>query len=163
MFIEVLALFLTLILFTFLGYAFHMMFHRPWSGRFYKAHMNHHLRQYPVSDFYSEKYRDPGTDSTVWLFALVFSPILITMVVLTALHVVSLFLGITVLLEMIFIGWLNNSLHDAFHIKKTFWHRFPFFDRLIKLHFEHHVDMGTNYGIFSFIWDKIFGTYRDYK
>ena len=161
MFIEVVALFFTLILFTFLGYAFHRMFHRRWSGRFYVAHMNHHLKQYPVSDFYSDEYRDPGSDSTVYLFALLFSPILITMVLLTVFHIVSLFLGLSVLAEMLFIGWVNNSLHDSFHLRKTFWHRFWFFDRLVKLHFNHHLDQNTNFGIFSFVWDRLFRTFFD--
>lgn len=159
--IEVVILFITLIAMTFLGYAFHLMFHKPWSRRFYQAHMNHHLKQYPPSNFISDNYRDAGNDNTVWLFTIVFSPFVLTVLILTLTHVLSIFLGVSVLIEMILIGLLNNSMHDSFHLKKTFWHRFWFFDSLIKLHYYHHIDMSTNYGIFSFIWDKIFGTYKD--
>lgn len=158
--IEVVALLFTLIILTFLGYAFHMMFHQPWSGHFYKAHMNHHLKQYPATDFYSDTYRYAGRDNTVWLFGLVFAPLVITMIVLTATGAISLFLGLSILAEMGIIGWLNNSLHDSFHLRNTFWEKFSFFDRLRKLHYQHHVNMSTNYGIFSFVWDKIFGTYH---
>jgi len=154
------AIVFTFVVLTFLGYVFHAMFHKPWSGRFYKAHMNHHTIQYPPSDFYSDKYRDPGKDNTVLLFAIAFSPIVLTMVILTVTGAVSLLMGLSVLAEMGIIGWLNNSLHDSFHLRNTFWERFAFFDRLKKLHFQHHVDMSTNFGIFSFIWDQIFETYH---
>lgn len=163
MILEVVILGLTLVFFTFLGYVFHLMFHKPWSGRFYKAHMNHHLKQYPASDYYSDEYRDPGQDNTVWLFTLVFSPFVITVLLLTVFRIISMTIGIPVLLEMALIGWVNNDLHDSFHLRKSFWQRFWFFDRLVKLHYNHHVNMGTNYGIFSFIWDKIFGTFWDIK
>lgn len=158
--ITFIAIFFTLFVLTFLGYGFHWMFHQPWSGRFFKAHMNHHTKQYPPSDFYSDEYRDPGKDNTVWLFALVFSPIVLTMIALTVTGTVSLFMGLAILAEMGIIGWLNNSLHDSFHLRNSFWDKFPFFEKLRKLHFEHHVDMSKNFGIFSFIWDKIFGTYH---
>lgn len=162
MILEVVIFFITLIVMTFLGYAFHMMFHKPWSGRFYQAHMNHHLKQYPPSNFTSEGYRDSGKDNTVYLFILVFSPFVLTVLGLALAHVISIFLGVSVIIEMIAIGWLNNSIHDSSHLKNTFWHKFKFFDRLIRLHYYHHVNMGTNYGIFSFTWDKIFGTYKDH-
>jgi len=156
------AIIFTFALLTLLGYAFHAMFHKPWSGQFFKAHMNHHLKQYPPTDFYSDTYRYAGKDNTVVLFGLVFSPLVVTMIVLTATGAVSLFLGLSVLAEMGIIGWLNNSLHDSFHLRNTFWERFAFFERLKKLHFQHHVNMQSNYGIFSFVWDKIFRTYNDY-
>jgi sterol desaturase/sphingolipid hydroxylase (fatty acid hydroxylase superfamily) len=56
---------------------------------------------------------------------------------------------------------LHNNMHDSFHIRKTFWHKFPFFQKLIKSHYQHHINMGTNYGIFSFFWDKLFKTYKE--
>jgi len=149
------------VLLAFLGYVFHWAFHQRWSKRFYSSHMNHHLKQYPPSDFYSDRYRDPGSDNTAWLFALVFSPFVATIVVLTLISAVSLFLGLAILAEMAVIGWLNNSLHDSFHLRETFWHKFKFFNRLQKLHYQHHVNMRSNLGIFSFLWDKIFRTFND--
>jgi sterol desaturase/sphingolipid hydroxylase (fatty acid hydroxylase superfamily) len=159
MFINVLVLLLVFILMTFLGYAFHWMFHQKWSGPFWKAHMVHHLFRYPPSSFLSAKYRDAGKDNTTWLFALVFAPLIIAVIVLTVFHIISLFIGISILIEMSLIGALNNSLHDSFHLTNSFWHRFWFFDRLVKLHLNHHIRMGSNFGIFSFSWDRIFRTY----
>jgi len=158
--IEVLVLFLTFILLTFLGYGFHWMFHQPWSKRFYVAHMNHHTKQYPPTDFYSDKYRDPGKDNTVWAFLLVFSPIILIVLFATIFNIIPTIIGLSIIIEMAIIGWLNNSLHDSFHLRKTFWHRFKFFDRLTKLHYQHHIDMRMNYGIFNFTFDRIFRTYR---
>lgn len=163
MLIEVAALFFTLVLLTFLGYVFHWVFHQRWSGKFFRAHMHHHLRLYPPTDFYSDKYREAGKNNTFWLFAAVFAPLILAVVILTATHIFSLFLGISMLVEMAIIGFLNDSLHDAFHLHKTFWQRFWFFERLKKLHYNHHIKMNSNLGIFSFSWDKIFGTFYDIK
>lgn len=146
---------------TFLGYVFHLIFHKPWSGKFFKSHMNHHLKQYPSTDFYSSKYRDAGKDNTVWLFAAVFAPIILTIIILIMINVIPLFMGLMSLAEMFFIGWLNNSMHDGFHVENSVWHKFWFFKKLEKLHYQHHVDMNTNYGIFSFVWDKILGTFQN--
>lgn len=163
MFFTAVVLIVIFVALTFLGYAFHWMFHQKWSKRFYRAHMNHHLKQYPVSNFYSDKYRDAGKDNTVVLFGLIFSPLVFLALILTVFGYINLFLGIAILLEMAVIGFLNNSLHDSFHLKKTFWHRFSFFDKLVKLHYNHHIKMKTNFGIFSFVWDRLFGTFFDIK
>jgi len=146
---------------TFLGYAFHRMFHSTWSGRFYKAHMTHHLKLYPPTDYFSDKYRDPGKDNTVWLFILAFSPLGLLILSLMYFSAISIPMGIGVAVEITIIGWLNNSMHDAFHLRKSFWDRFSFFSKLRKLHFQHHVNMKSNYGIFSFFWDKLLKTYSN--
>jgi sterol desaturase/sphingolipid hydroxylase (fatty acid hydroxylase superfamily) len=83
------------------------------------------------------------------------------MVVLTFTHVVGLFLGLAIIFEMLFVAWLNNSLHDSFHIKNTFWEKYYFFQKLRKLHINHHIRMNTNFGIFSFVWDRLLNTYND--
>jgi hypothetical protein len=148
-----------LILGTFLGYIFHRMFHASWSGRFYKAHMTHHQKLYPANDFYSDSYRDPGKDNTFWLFLAAFTPLGIATALLMVFGVISISIGLVAIGTMSFIGFINNSLHDSFHLRKSFWHRFWFFDRLQKLHYIHHVDMTMNFGIFNFTWDKLLKTF----
>lgn len=157
----IVALFVALIVLVFLGYVFHIVFHKSWSGHFYRAHMNHHLKQYPPEDYVSDVYRDAGKDNTIYLFAFAFFPLVFLDIVLIIFGALSIVFGVGVLVEMIVISWLNSEMHDAFHTTKTFWHRFWFFERLKKLHYMHHVDMTKNYGIFSFTWDKIFGTFKD--
>jgi sterol desaturase/sphingolipid hydroxylase (fatty acid hydroxylase superfamily) len=159
----VLVFILTFFALTFLGYVSHWCFHRPWSGRFYKSHLSHHFKLYPPSDFYSDKYRDAGKDNTTLLFTLVFSPLILAAIAITVFHIVPLVIGIIILAEMAIFGAANNSLHDSFHIKKTFWHRFKFFHKLIGLHLEHHKNIKTNYGIFNFTFDRLFKTFKQHK
>ena len=148
---------------TFLGYVFHTMFHKPWSGRFYKAHMTHHEKLYPVNDFLSDEYRDPGKDNTVWLFLLMFSPLAPILFALVFYSIIPLPMGIMALIEMILIGWVNNNMHNGFHLRKSRWDKFKFYARLRKLHYQHHIDMNSNFGIYSYMWDRIFGSFIDIK
>jgi sterol desaturase/sphingolipid hydroxylase (fatty acid hydroxylase superfamily) len=161
MIFTIVILFLTFVFLTFLGYSVHRMFHSPWSGRFYRSHKNHHFQQYPADNLVSDVYRDAGADNTFWLFFLCFSPFIISNIVLTILGIIPIILGVGIFIEMAIVSFINDRLHDSFHITKTFWHRFWFFDRLQKLHFLHHFDVNSNFGIFSFFWDRLFGTYQD--
>lgn len=150
------------ILFMFLGYVFHRFFHfrmNGFIGGFYRAHMRHHIAEYPPSNFYSDEYRYPGKDNTTYLFAIVFAPIVLFFLGLILFKCIPIWVGAGIFLEMFIIGWLNNSLHDSFHLRKTFCHRFSWFDKLIKLHYNHHLNMDTNFGIFSFMFDRLFGTF----
>lgn len=158
-------LYLVVFIFTFafltwLGYAIHWAFHQKWSGIFYRKHFNHHFLQYPPTDLLSDTYRSPGKDNSVFLFAICFAPFVLTALLLTIFQVIPLGIGIMVFIEMAIIGFANDSLHDAFHIRKTFWSKFWFFKRLRRLHFLHHLDTQKNFGIFSFTWDRIFGSYN---
>lgn len=121
--------------------------------------MNHHLKQYPSHDFISDKYRSAGNDSSLFLFSIVFAPFVILALILTITQTISLLLGITILFEMAVIGFLNNSLHDSFHIRNTVWERFNFFKKLREKHITHHIDLSKNLGIFIFIWDRLFNTF----
>jgi sterol desaturase/sphingolipid hydroxylase (fatty acid hydroxylase superfamily) len=154
---------LTFIALTSLGYISHWAFHQRWSGRFYTSHMSHHLVLYPPSDFYSDKYRDAGKDNTSVLFFLIFLPLILGAIAITVLKIIPLLFGIIILVEMAAFGAANNVLHDAFHLRKTFWQRFWFFDKLVKLHIQHHKNMKKNFGILFFWPDKLFNTFKDGK
>jgi sterol desaturase/sphingolipid hydroxylase (fatty acid hydroxylase superfamily) len=158
--ILVAVIFLTFLFTTFLGYVIHWNFHQRW-GYGYKKHMAHHLKLYPPGDLISYDYREAGDDSTARMFIVLFSPILLGVVLLTAFHVISIMVGVAVFSTMGIVGILNDGLHDSFHVKRSMWHLFPGFQRLQKIHNTHHYHMGTNYGIFSFMWDKVFGTYKN--
>ena len=152
---------LTFVFFTFLGYMVHRMFHQSWSGIFYRAHSSHHLKEYPKHDLVSDVYRDSGVSNTFYYFLAIFSPLIVGNVVLTVIGAMPLLLGIGIFIEMGVVSWINGDLHDSFHTTSSKWHRFWFFSRLKRLHDLHHdLNVGTNYGIFSFTWDKLFGTFR---
>lgn len=144
---------------TLFGYVVHRSLHQSWTGKLNRSHMTHHLKLYPPSDFYSEKYREAGTDSTVKIFAAAAVPVVALPIVLWAFGVLSLGVMTLVIVEMLVIGWLHDHLHDAFHITNHPLTKFKLFNHWIDLHYLHHIKMQRNFGIFSFGWDRIFKTY----
>ena len=148
---------------TLFGHSVHWALHQTWTGSVHNAHMTHHLKLYPPSDYTSEVYREAGADSTPKFFALAAIPLILTPIILWATGVVSLSIMITALVVEGLMGFLHNYLHDAFHIKKHWLYGIPFlgviFGKWVATHYLHHVDMSKNFGIFTFHWDKIFGTH----
>lgn len=155
------ALLITYLITTIFGYVVHRSLHREWTGRFNRAHMTHHMKLYPPSDFYSEKYRDPGADNTVKIFAMAAVPLVVLPILLGILGILPLGITLLVIIEMLVVGWLHDYLHDAFHITNHPLRKFSLFQSWTYLHYLHHVDMNTNYGIFSFLIDKIVGTFKN--
>lgn len=156
LFLFVLTFFVT----TLFGYIMHWMLHQKWFGMFNKSHMIHHMKLYPIIDFFSVKYRRAGRDSTVLFFLVAGCPLVILPIVLYLLGKIGLIAAILVAVEAITIGLLNNWFHDSFHITDHWLNKFNWFKNLIKLHQEHHIDMRVNYGIFTFTFDKFFGTFK---
>jgi sterol desaturase/sphingolipid hydroxylase (fatty acid hydroxylase superfamily) len=152
---------LTFLLTTLLGYLIHWALHQQWSGSFYKAHINHHFKQYPKHNLMSDVYRDAGKDNTTYLFILCFSPLIIGLCVSIFIGLIPLLYGIMMFSEMVIIGLLNNYMHDGFHLNNTIWNHLPGYQRLRELHFIHHFSVQKNLGIFTFMWDKLLGTFRD--
>jgi sterol desaturase/sphingolipid hydroxylase (fatty acid hydroxylase superfamily) len=127
--------------------------------------MTHHLKLYPPSDYLSEKYRDAGADSTPKFFFFAALPTLIFPILL--LHFFGILgWGLTILawVVMFGMGLMKNYLHDSFHIKNHKLTKIPlikiWFAKLVQLHY-YHVDMGANYGISTFFWDKIFKSFTE--
>lgn len=156
-----LILVLVFLIVTLFGYVSHWSLHQSWTGRFNNAHMTHHLTLYPPSDYISDKYRGAGKDNTFFTFALISLPLLGLPFLLFFLGAFSLPLTIIVLAEMLLIGYLHDYIHTAFHVSNHWLNKFKMVKELGQIHFVHHVDMSKNLGIYSFFWDKIFGTYQD--
>ena len=160
MIIEVLLTILVMfVVITFFGYWTHVFFHSKMSGRFYVAHLTHHQKLYPVNDFQSEIYRQPGKDNTVFSFLLFGAPIILLPIILFAFHIISSPIFITIILCLAIFGFANNYLHDAFHISNHKLSRFKWFVKLTDLHYLHHIDVQKNLGIYMFWWDKLFGSF----
>jgi sterol desaturase/sphingolipid hydroxylase (fatty acid hydroxylase superfamily) len=139
------------------GYLVHWLAHRAGSGALYRAHMAHHERLYRPEDFLSDTYREPpASESSV----LGFAPYLLGLIVLGAAVLrpaqALLFAAVAVT-----VGWLNSALHDALHVRGHWLEPRLWFLRLRALHYQHHLDMATIRGVFSWTWDKLLGTYRD--
>ncbi len=149
---------LTFIMITFFGFTLHYCLHRPFMGKFYQMHLTHHFKLYPPENFTSDKYLDPGKDNTVIIFLLMGSPLILLPIVLFAAHIISLPILITAMLSMALFGIPNNFLHDAFHIKHHWLRKYQWFAKLTDLHFQHHINIKSNYGIYFFGWDRLFGS-----
>lgn len=148
---------------TLFGHTVHWALHQQWTGAVHQSHMTHHLKLYPPSDYTSVEYRDAGKDSTPKFFLISAIPLIAAPIVLWVIGLLPLTLMITTLLMEALMGFLHNYLHDAFHISKHWLYGIPFvgvwFGRLVSLHYLHHVNMSKNFGIFTFHWDKFFGTF----
>lgn len=146
---------------TGLGYVVHWALHQSWSLWFYNAHQNHHMIQYPATDFFSSAYRSASKDSTIILFMVAFAPIVLGIVGLWFWGIISLSTCLVALSCLSFWGLMHNYFHDQFHLTGTFWNKFSFFTKWRHLHFLHHQKMHTNFGIIIFVWDKLFQSFLD--
>lgn len=148
---------------SFIGYWAHRFFHSEYSGPFYKVHMNHHLIQYPpgggVDGFISDEYKSAGTSNSLYYFVAIFCPIIGGVIGATILLHISIWTCLSVLIGMVGAGLLHDRLHDSFHLKNTIWSNLPWFKEWQRYHYIHHQDMAKNYGIFLFIFDKLFKTF----
>lgn len=144
----------------FLGYATHWVFHQPWSGTLYTRHLAHHERLYPASDFLSDGYRDAGRDSTAPAFAAILVAVVLPLMAVLYAFGVPAWAIAAGAVEAAVIGAANNYVHDALHVRGHFLERFRQFRRLRTAHRVHHANVRLNLGIFSFEWDRVFGTYR---
>lgn len=124
--------------------------------------MRHHTDLYPVHDMVSDTYRMPKWEENG---VVLFFPFFI--VVFGLVSMVSILCGIPVWIVVTFCsittayGMISDVIHDSFHLRKFFLQRFAFYMRLRRLHLVHHVNMGQNFGILSFLWDRVFGTYKE--
>lgn len=138
-----------------LGYWVHRLLHNPKAGILYKVHMVHHLELYPTNNMYSAIYRKPKLKyNTLLMFAPFF---LLAALLLFVLLPLKLFL--LLFIETFSLSYLNNWLHDSFHIKPIWLEKYRWYNKLRDIHFIHHQDMSKNMGIFTFFWDRIFKTY----
>ncbi len=146
------------------GYWLHRALHQSWMGVLHRAHMMHHLVLYPPTNFSSETYRDAGKDNSTWTFLAIGLPLLCSPLLLALFtDLIGWMSAIWLVLVIGGVGLLHSFIHDWIHLKAHWFHWILGTKRLINLHKIHHVDMGKNYGIFSFWWDKLNKTFEDVK
>jgi hypothetical protein len=143
------------------GHVLHWAIHQRWSGRLYRGHMTHHVKLYPPEDYMSDVYRDPGKDSTVFPFLVLGSPLVLAPLALTFLSLVAWPTALAMVGASLLIGFLNDYIHDSFHVRNHWLARvLPGYKRMNELHYVHHCYMQTNFGIFTFVCDRAFRTFR---
>ena len=152
--IAAVVLFLTsAVLIDLVGYWLHRWIHVPGSWG-YRAHMTHHVTNYPPRSFFSERYRSSRQDSLVWYFA-PFGVAYVALVLLLGLpHPWAILSGAAISV------FLSSYLHDVTHVSGSFVWRWRFLKGVAVRHHVHHFKMGRNFGILVPWWDGIFGTRR---
>lgn len=152
---------LSLIVATFVGHFVHVLIHRPWTGPFYRGHMEHHLEHYPPGNLVSAKYKMPKWhNSGPVLFVPAFLIIILVTSGLTwlfSLPVVPIAIFCATLLAF---GIMNDIVHDSFHVERSIIHNLPGFAKMRELHFIHHHNMRKNFGIIVYFWDRVFKTLK---
>lgn len=154
--VEVLLLTLGVYVFgNFGGYIVHRLLHCKWMGRAYRDHHHHHFTIYPPEKYLSDEYLEPPIEAGqakyyLTFFAVVMSPLILW-------HWAYFLLAFV---EAIIVLKANSVVHDALHVRGHKWEKYAWFMKLRDIHFHHHVDVGVNFGIFSFFADRLMRTYR---
>lgn len=143
------------------GWVVHRFLHNPLAGRLYQAHKTHHEVKYPPEDIESKTYRSAGAHSGVLLFAPFVAIVVVAVgLVLHWLHVPT-WAYLVFLAETAVIAYLNDAIHEATHVRGHWLEAFDWFWKAKRLHLQHHLDYGTNLGIFWFGWDRLLKTFQD--
>lgn len=151
----------SLVLAAFLGHVVHWSLHQRWSGIFNRGHMEHHTKLYPPGDLLSDAYRKAAWyNNGIFLFAPAFLVISIVLVLLTWALGAPAWVTITMCGTILWFGLANDLVHDAFHVRDHWLERFSAFREWRRLHFIHHSNMRSNFGIYVFVFDRVFKTMR---
>lgn len=143
------------------GYWGHRALHQPWTGRLHNAHLTHHIDLYPSTDFSSDTYRDAGKDNTTWTFLISGLPLLVSPLLLAWFGVVGWISAVWLIGVIGAVGLLHAFVHDWIHLKSHWFHWIPGAQKMVELHKVHHRDMGKNFGIFTFVWDRLAKTFEN--
>lgn len=139
--------------FEHLGYWVHRLLHSPTSGPLHRAHMHHH-DLYPPEEFLSPSYRRVAGTNQLRLFA----PFVVAAALLVV-WLLPLWLALGLLLELAVVAWVNTTVHDALHVDGHFLEHVPLFCEWRELHLLHHEHPRMNYGIVTFLTDRLLGTF----
>lgn len=154
MFILIIQFFVSWIFVDFIGYWLHRWSHVS-SSPLYKRHMTHHIKNYPARKFLSTKeYRSSGSDSLAFWFA----PFFIFYCIMSLL-LFQFSTATAIIIGAIPPSVLSVVIHDMTHVQNSFIWKHIRFRYLVRGHYAHHRNMRKNFGITSYIWDRIFFTF----
>lgn len=152
----------SLVVASLFGYLVHRALHSPWLGPLYRSHMQHHLTMYPPGRLVSDEYRNvPWYNRGPVLFAFPMLMVLCAFCGLMWLLGLSLVSMAVFIVTVISFGFINDYVHDSFHLTRCWLQRFKSYLKLRNEHFVHHNDMTVNFSIVNMVWDKVFKTMKD--
>jgi Fatty acid hydroxylase superfamily len=128
--------------------------HRTLGGPLNKRHVFEHHGIYSGSAVLSETYSDNEKDASVYYVVpavlLVSLAYLVLPLDIFVVHVLALATSFSA----------HVYLHIQYHLSDPLLKRARWFQQKRRLHLLHHRDMGKNYAVIEFCWDKVFGTYQ---
>ena len=134
------------------GYFVHRLMHTLSLG----AHMKHHAL-YPPDDFLSHHYREPaGLLTYAQMLSYSIPGILYTASVFALFGFHEFLYSVLVVLVYSFV---TQYLHNSIHIKGCKLEKFSWFISIRNAHLIHH-KTDHNFGIISFLCDRVFGTFK---
>jgi sterol desaturase/sphingolipid hydroxylase (fatty acid hydroxylase superfamily) len=140
------------------GYFVHWLLHTDRFAKLAPSHNIHHTL-YTPDDFESETYRDAEENDSVRVFV----PIITGAIVLASIPLWFIFhtwwIYPIILAEGAFVGWLNDYIHECFHIIDHPYNKYSYFKKLKRLHLIHHIFPKKNHAIIWFGPDRLFGTF----
>lgn len=150
---------IALVMSNFLGYWIHRALHQKCLGPFHRAHMQHHLELYPPGKLTSDKYRKAHWyNRGPFLFTPPFILIVSICAFVAYLCHAPMWPVAEIALIFIIFGFINDWVHDTFHLRYHLLQKLKYYRRARIAHFLHHTDMSKNYGIISLEWDHVFKT-----
>ena len=129
--------------------------HWPGAGKLYRIHVYSHHGIYSADNLVMDKYSADEESVTHYYYL----PVAVIEVI--AFLALPLGMFITHVVAILSSYWAHLYVHEQFHLSKTWLARFAWFKRQRRLHLLHHRDTTANFGLLSFVWDRLMGTYRD--
>jgi len=121
-----------------------------WIGR---SHRESHHRVYSASNFEAPDY-SRHEDSIEYTYI----PAGIA-VILLAHALLPVIPGLVAFATVPASIWMHNYLHKQYHLTNSWLLRFAWFRRKRELHWIHHRDYRTNFGVLHHLWDRLLHTY----
>lgn len=154
-------LFLTTVFLTYYAMAIvqtvlHKLFgHRNRIGRIFRNHALGHHAKYRKDELQTDRYID--SETYVMFYYLV--PAAAIGALVFALGGLAVLAGYAV--GVAFAFWLHLYLHKHYHLRRTWLDRYRWFRHKRALHFEHHLNVRSNYAIVEFWIDRLLGTRQE--
>ena len=120
------------------------------------THWKHHHIDYPPGDMITNKYKNPKLfDSEMWTFG--FGAIISVILFFKYIKFTKKE-KIILIIFFLLIGITNSVIHDSYHVHNHHLNKYKWYRSKKNAHDIHH-RLNCNYGIITYTFDRLFGTY----
>jgi len=137
------------------GYTIHFGGHQKGTGRWYQAHMEHHIKLFPPHRFLNDKMTG-ATDSNGKFYW----PLFVSSALLSYLLSRNIYFSSFAFLHVVVGMLLCDYLHEGFHLRGFWLEDYRWFMSLRELHYIHHKGhMQDNLEVYDFWLDFLLGSF----